>query len=424
MHSLFNTYFRRTVPLAVVSVVMLATACSEDLDSGGGCPVLCPQQSVLVVDTVLEAVVLDTVITGNPAVGTEATLLLAARGDTLDTRVVLRFDSLPASYTVASGDTAIAAIDSAFIQLRVDVAGTRITDSVRIDLYDVDTTATDTAYTALLPLFRPDRLLGGTTFDTSAVRDSIRVFFDNARLLAKITAGARLRVGLRISSPAGAILSIGAFDGAQPAQLFYDPAPADTSVDALTVNLRSTTPSSDAQLQVDLSDYVIVSKAPPGPPPGVLSVGGLPARRTFLRFVIPSLILDSSTVLRATLLLNQVPALSADPRDSILILPQPVLAGEEVTDFARAAVLLSAIPIDTLRVAPGDSGARQLEMVAAVRQWAALGTTFRPQRAIVLRSSVEGVGAFEATFSSTEAAQSLRPRLRISYSRTTSFGIP
>ncbi len=403
---------------------MIATACAEDLDSGSGCPILCPGQSVLVRDTILEAVALDTVLTGNPTVGTEPTLLLASRGDTLDTRVILRFDSLPATYRVTSGDTAITAIDSAFIQLRIDALGTKVTAPIRIDLYDVDTVAVDTALTALLPLFRADRLLGGSTLDTSVVRDSIRVFFDNAKLLAKITAGARLRVGLRITSPAGAIVSLGASDGSLPAQLFYDPAPADTAIGALTVNLRSTTPTNDTRLQFDLADYVVIAKAPPGPPPGVLSVGGLPARRTFLRFIIPSLILDSSTVLRATLLLNQLPALSADPRDSVLILPQPVLAGEEVTDLSRAAALLSSIPIDTLRVAPGDSGPRQLEMVAAVRQWAAFGATFRPQRAIVLRSSVEGVGAFEALFSSNEAAPALRPRLRISYSRTTSFGIP
>jgi hypothetical protein len=147
-------------------------------------------------------------------------------------------------------------------------------------------------------------------------------------------------------------------------------------------------------------------------------------RRTFLRFNVPARILDSSTVLRATLLLTQRPNRAIDPRDSVLVLPYTVSAGDEVTDLARAAVLLSPFPVDTVRLAPGDSGVRQIEIAAAVRSWSTVANPFRQQRAIVLVSNDEGVGPFDVHFYSLEASPGLRPRLRISYSLRTSFGIP
>jgi hypothetical protein len=418
----------RKVRAGVVASVMgaaLLAGCREDLDGGAACPVLCPGQTVVVNDTVLDGVAFDTVVTGVPTPGSEPVLLLAARGDTLDTRVVLRFDSLTTTILRNGGDSAITAIDSAYLLLRLPEGVTKLVRApVRIDLYDVDTTAADTSTAAILALFRPDRLIGGSTLDTNQVRDSMRVYFDNARLLAKITAKARLRVGLRISSDSGAMIRLGSFGASLPAILRYDPVPSDTTIDEVTVVLRSDTPEGNTGLLVDLFDYVVVAKAPPAPSGDVLSVGGLPVRRTFLRFNVPARILDSSTVLRATLLLTQRPNRAIDPRDSVLVLPYTVSAGDEVTDLARAAVLLSPFPVDTVRLAPGDSGVRQIEIAAAVRSWSTVANPFRQQRAIVLVSNDEGVGPFDVHFYSLEASPGLRPRLRISYSLRTSFGIP
>jgi hypothetical protein len=155
-------------------------------------------------------------------------------------------------------------------------------------------------------------------------------------------------------------------------------------------------------------------------------VGGVPSRRAFLRFDIPSRIIDSSTVLRATLLLTQRPNRTIDVKDSVLVVPHLVVAGDEVTDVTRAAVLLSPFALDSLVIAPGDSGLREIEIVAALRTWAASGTgTLKPQRAVVLRSSREAFSPFEALFFSRDATDaSVRPRLRVSYALRTSFGIP
>ena len=81
--------------LAAVSVV----ACTEKLESGAACPVLCPQQSVELKDTIIDAVAIDSTQPGYPPIGQETELLLAARGDTLDTRIIVRFDTLAKTFT-------------------------------------------------------------------------------------------------------------------------------------------------------------------------------------------------------------------------------------------------------------------------------------------------------------------------------------
>lgn len=401
-------------------------ACGEDLDNGAACPALCPGQNVSVLDTTFDAVSLDSTVLGIPSLGAELTLYLASRGDTLDARAVIRFDSLTRRFTKGTADSAITAIDSAYIMLQVNATGTKVKAPVRIDVYDVDTTAADTSVAAVKTLFRSDRLIGGTTLDTNQVKDSIKVYLLNAPLLAKITGGKGLRVGLRATSAAAVELNVGSLDGGQVSVLRYDPAPADTAIKAVTVIPLSSTPVGQPQLQTDLTDYSVIFAAPPPPGVGLLSLGGLPSRRAYLRFDVPSRILDSSTVLRATLILRQSPVRAIDPRDSVLIVPHLVVAGEEVTDVARSAVLLSVFALDSVRAAPGDSGIKEIEVAAALRQWSLAATTsFKQQRAIVLRSSRESVSPFEAQFFSVEAAiPELRPRLRVSYALRTSFGIP
>jgi hypothetical protein len=78
----------------LVCAVSAIVACSEELNGNAGCPALCPEQNLVSIDTVLDAfVTVDTTVTGYPVIGTEAFLLVATRGDTLDARAVMRFDT-------------------------------------------------------------------------------------------------------------------------------------------------------------------------------------------------------------------------------------------------------------------------------------------------------------------------------------------
>ncbi|GMV10288.1 MAG: hypothetical protein AMXMBFR55_20220 [Gemmatimonadota bacterium] len=400
-------------------------ACGEDLESGAACPVLCPGQNLTVFDTTFDAVSFDTTVSGIPGFGTEASMYLATRGDTLDVRGVVRFDSLPSTFQKASADSAITRLDSAYVLFAVNATATRVRGSVRIDLFDVDTADADTVNAVVASLFRPDRLIGGTTFDSAQVKDSIKVYLDKAKLLAKVTGKQRLRLGVKATSATGAEVELGTIEGGRSSLLRFDPAPEDTAIKALTVAPTSSTPPGDGIIAGDYLDYTLVVAAPPAPTGALLSVGGLPNRRGFLRFDVPSRILDSSTVLRASLIFTQQPNRGIGARDTLALVPEVSLAGEDVTDLTRAALLLGGFAFDTLRVAPGDSGTRVLEVATALRQWAAMSSsTIKQQRAIVLRSTREATSPFDVHISSREAPPALRPRLRVNYALRSSFGIP
>jgi hypothetical protein len=410
--------------LATALLFVTLVSCSENLDSSGVCSVLCPPVGGNVQNITLDAVVLDTTVQSLSGLGSEPGLLLASRGDTLDTRVIIRFDSLPKKFSPKS-DTArpIATVDSAFLLLRIDTLSIKGPGPVTIEAYDVDTTASDTSTAAVLALFRPNRFISSQVFNRSDLKDSVRYYISNAAVLAKIQGNARLRLGLRASGSRSSQMRIISTEGGSPPILSFRATP-DTATTALKVSPLSRTPVGDAIVAYHLSDYTVIAKAPPPGSPSSLAVGGLPPRRVYLRFNIPLSIIDSATVVRATLLLNQIPNPSLDPNDTVLVLPSLVLAGKAVTDPTKAAQIVADVALDTLRVQPGGSGVRQVELARAFPIWRTQSPDTVP-RAIVLRTFNEGNSPLEIRFySSKEALAILRPRIRISYTSRVPLGIP
>lgn len=411
--------------MALAGVALIA-GCNESLDTGAACPVLCPNQNVVVRDTVLDAIVMDTTVAGFPLRGAEQSLYLATRGDTVDVRGVIRFDTLLTKFTSSSGiDSTITAIDSAGIVLVIDRTRSTYTAPVRFSFFDVDTTAPDTSLEAIRKVFRADRLINEAMLDTSQIKDTTFIPLDNGVVLSKILSGRRLRVGIQVTSADPVALLVGTVNAGTGAVVRFDPQPADTAVKSISVVPRSMTPTDNLELSGDLTDYQVVFRSPQVPVAGdLLSVGGLEGRRAFLRFDIPSKIIDSSTVLRATLLAVQHPVRVIDTSTKFTVQPEFVTAGTEVTDLSRSAYLVAMLSgFDSVQYTPADSGLRQLEMVTVLRAWATTGTN-TSQRAIVLRATREGQSPIELQFYSTRAAPALRPRLRVSYATRTNFGIP
>jgi hypothetical protein len=414
--------------VALATVVSTVVACREDLNGSAGCPSLCPEQIVESRDTVLQAfIAIDSTVLGYPPIGTESRLLLAARGDTLDARAVMRFDTLTQRFSHGGTDSTIYALDSSVVNLVLDTTGTKATQPVTVEVYDVDTTVVDTAVSAALALFRPDRLIGGKTYAVADLKnDTLRVPLQNDKVLAKLRGDAprRLRIGFKVSSAESAQLLVISREGGGAPTLSYDASP-DTAVHPIFNAQSSLTPTDNPTLKADLTDYQLVAKSQSTSAGSLLGVGGLPAQRAYMRFDIPSRLIDSATVVRATLLLTQVPANSVDAGDSLTIYPQVVRAAIGVTDVGRSAGILNApkLEIDSLRVKPSEGGLRAIEMVGALREWKATGPTTL-QRAIVLRSSTEGASAPAVLFYSSEAAPNQRPRLRITYTNPVQFGIP
>ena len=410
--------------LAIAALFFSISSCSENLDSSGVCAVLCTQIGGDVQNVTLDAIVIDTTVQSLSGLGTEPGLLLANRPDTLDTRVVVRFDSLPEKFLPA-GDTsqAIAQVDSAYLRLQIDTLSIKGNAPVTIEAYDVDTTANDTSTAAVLALFRPDRFISSQTFTRAQLTDTLKYFISNDVVLSKIQNKLPLRIGLRATGTGSSQMRIISTEGGVPPIMLFRATP-DTATKPLTVTLFSKTPVGQAILAANLSDYTVIAKAPPQASPTILAVGGLPPRRVYFRFNIPSSIIDSSTVVRATLLLNQLPNSSLDPTDTVRVLPQVVLAGRVVTDPQKAAQIIAGISADTLTLRPGDAGLVNVELARAVALWHIQQPDTLP-RAIVLKPVIEGISPLELRFSSSEdAVAALRPKLRISYTKQVPLGLP
>ncbi|HXL87343.1 MAG TPA: hypothetical protein VN927_09025 [Gemmatimonadaceae bacterium] len=409
--------------LATALLFISFASCSENLDSSGVCSVLCPPAGGNVQNLTLDAVVIDTTVQSLSGLGTEPGLLLASRGDTLDTRVIMRFDSLPAAFS-PKGDTArpITSVDSAHLLLHIDTLSIKGPGPVTIEAYDVDTTASDTSSAVVLALFRPDRFISSQVFNRADLKDTVRYYISNTAVLAKIQSKAQLRIGLRATGSSSSQMRIISNEGGLPPSLAFRATP-DTATAPLTVALLSRTPLGESIIAFHLSDYTVIAKGPLPGSPSNLDVGGLPPRRVYVQFNIPLSIIDSATVVRATLLLNQISNPSLDPTDTVLILPSLVLAGKAVTDPTKAAEIVADIALDTLRVMPGSSGLKEIELARAFPIWRTQSPDTIP-RAIVLKTLNEGNSPIEIRFSSSEDLLALRPRLRISYTSRVPLGIP
>ncbi|HEV2018330.1 MAG TPA: hypothetical protein VGQ98_08530 [Gemmatimonadaceae bacterium] len=410
--------------LATALLFVSFASCSENLDSSGVCSVLCPPVGGNVQNITLDAVVFDTTVQSLSGLGTESGLFLASRGDTLDTRVIIRYDSLPLTFS-PKADTArpITSVDSAFLLLHIDTLSIKGPGPVTIEAYDVDTTASDTSTAAVLALFRPDRFISSRVLTRVDLKDTVRYYISNAAVLAKIQSKGPFRIGLRATGSSSSQMRIISTEGGRPPTLSFRATP-DTATAALVLAPFSRTPVGQAIIAFHLSDYTAIAKGPPPGSPSNLDVGGLPPRRVYVQFNIPLSIIDSATVVRATLLLNQIPNALLDPTDTVLILPSLVLAGKAVTDPTKAAQIVADIALDTLKVMPGGSGLREIELARAFPIWRTQSPDTVP-RAIVLKTLDEGNSPLEIRFSSSEEVVALlRPRLRISYTSRVPLGIP
>lgn len=425
--------------LAVLALV-LAAACAEELEGGAGCPALCPVTNEAVRDTVLTPVVLDTALAGVPIAGEATSLLLALRpgADSLDVRAVFRFDSMPARFAPpAGGDSvAITTVQGSALRVLVDTASTvfgaaraRVPSvPLTIEAYDVDTmVGADTSSAALAALFRPARRLGAVTLPAGQALPAteLRIPMSDSAVAARV--GRRLRVGVRVVSAEPVQFRLfggrasGVLGAAAPSVRF-DPA-SDTTTRELTVPLNSSTPAEPSVAEAYF-DQTVVAFTPSAPAGTDLAVGGLPARRTLLRFVVPARFVDSVSVVRATLELVQRPAPGSEALDSVSLVPLGVLATDAVDNLVRASEISAPVGIAAVRLSPAGSGVREIPVVRLLAFWRTGALPSNTQRALVLRAQSEGVQAGEVRFYSTEATVGLRPRLRLSYIPRTSFGLP
>jgi hypothetical protein len=303
----------------LLAVAGTATACSERLTTPGTCPSLCPGGQVTVRDTVIDVTFASDSSLGGFNGPTDATSLLLSTGATLgESRAVVRFlgrgDSLFVRDTVRTFTLDSAEVIVYLLQRDTTVTGLTL-DVFRLPR-TIDTLATVAEVDAE---FTPDNLLFSLPIIDSIRSGPIPIPFQGADL-AKIAFtpadSTELVIGLRLRAATTGAARVGALRSGALAAAFVsyvDIGVADTAIQKQSI---ARSPARDFTVR------------PPTVTPGadVLTVGGFPSKRAFMRFTLPSFLRDSATIIRATLELDGVAPVVGIPGDSVRIDVRGLLA--------------------------------------------------------------------------------------------------
>ena len=395
---------RRLALLTFAAALGMLAACTERLTTPADCPDQCPGNSLIVRDTVIEAIFdLDSTYTGYLR-ATDIPALLVSNGLAAgDARAWATFprradsvflDGLQHKLTVDSAAIAFNVIgrDSA-------VHGTELVVHRIPPVIDTNTT-----FAELVAQLTPASVLG-----TIAINDTgtARLVFagENLHLIDVFEADSfRLGIGLSLTapSPTGIRLASLNFSSRPPTMTLYGKIEiADTGRQRQTLSATA-----------DSANYVINAPAAPGQQ--LLFLGGKSGSRAILRFTPPPALKDSAIILRATLELTPAGPLPGLKNDPATLEIRGVLADVGAKSPYLAGLGRSVtIPVD-------DTGVQIVDLRDIVGTWFVAGA---PPSALVIGINPEG-GSFArpAYFSSRSATG--RPRIRITYALPSRPGTP
>ncbi|MSR07565.1 MAG: hypothetical protein EXR93_10950 [Gemmatimonadetes bacterium] len=386
---------------------LLALGCVGDtVTAPSVCPAYCANNGLQPRDTVLQGVVHgDSSYRGYQVASTAGEMQVAGPGGVTQSRAFLRFYPFRTRYTIFAGDTTtvpVAVIDSLrfSFNLRKRTAGT-----VKLAVYRLPrTTDTVATYDSLTPYFQDSLQVIELTVapDTGLLQFSVPA----ASLPTLVSDSFQIAIGLAITTP-GASVNIGTNEvglGGFVERFIR--------VDSAGVRIARNTENRLAEIDT----YVFQALA--APPAGVLTIGGAPSARALMRLDLPLSIFNSTTVVRATLLLIPAgPALSAAGDTT------RVVAHALATDIGAKSPVSQAAQDGDIRsgafVPPGSTDTIRVDITALVRAWRADAT--RPHT-MVLRTTPEGGTLSEVRFWSS-ADPTRKPRIHVTYVRPFLYGV-
>jgi hypothetical protein len=314
-------------------------------------------------------------------------------------RAVFRFLPYAERLLLGPGDTAtgtVLGLDSFDLRLSVQARGD---SGLELVFHRLPATVDSSVTFAGLDAWFAD----STVIDTLAIPDSLVSGVVTARFPADafptLDADGRVAaVGVEVQSADRGFVTLASVEAVDPPILTRH-----VRLDSAGVTISRI----DGKLPL-LDTYVAPDR--PAPPADVLRVGGAPSARTLLRFAVPSQILDSSTIVRATLILvGAQPALGA-PGDTVRLIAQGVAA-----DVGAKSPLIGVAQDQLLgRLVPlvvGSSDTLRFDITDLVLRWS--GDTTRA-RAVMVRAVPEGNAFAEGWFGSTASA-GFRPALQVTF---------
>ena len=381
----------------VVVASAAGMACQDIVSTPGVCPEFCPQGEIRVHDTLL---------TGVEPIGSYSGYLLPQEanetqivgpGGPVEARALLVFVPFSAKY--AGGDTtvkdSILQLDSLRLRLHI-VRRTAGVSGMTLAFHEIPIALDSaTTYGDMTPYFQDSTLLATLSVPDTLVKDTVAATFPATALRYLGGDSLQVGIGLRISSPDPAFVSLGS-DSVAIATRLTRFVQVDTSTGGTRV-VRSDS------WGIRFKTFV----ADPGglPPPTAFVAGAATGARAFIKMNLPASIVDSALVVRATLLIPSTRPILGAPGDTFLL---RVLALG--SDFGPKSPVADTTYSGSARVVAGSSDTVAVDITRILGLWR--GNTTVPRSVVV---QVEPEAASISTIELPGTGSATQAALRVTY---------
>jgi len=402
-------------PKALAAVLLAAAgwSCTENVVAPGHCPEACTAESVQQVDTVLTGVIASDTSYRGYVTPEESSFLVMSNTPQLQAAAIMRFAPRPSFWVNSVGDTVqLNSIDSVLFTVHVLKRDTTVTTS-RIIIYQVPLSAVDTnaTYASITSYLTPANLVDSIVID-SVIEDSLdgsvrKLLPTSAFTPDTVSADSgRVAAVLVVRADTPTVMSIGAVDiSGLPTTINWYARGADTT----QIETFTATPEFDSFVQTPL---------PPAASPTSMFVGGLPSSRALIRFAIPSYFIDSTTIVRGTLVMTPTSPVVSLPVDTFTLEAHGVLRDYGPKSYPSSSAVFGTAG----RFVAGDSGTVNLDLTQILRSWRGVSVDSLP-RSIIVIVVEEGttLGSIALARSGTGA---IAPVLHLTYIKPYVFGVP
>jgi hypothetical protein len=392
----------RLYPLGAL-LLALGAGCKEELTTPADCPDLCPGNSLVIRDTVIEARFdLDSTFTGYLSHAQVPALLISNGLPAGNARSWATFPRRLDSVTV-DGLTHAVTVDSAAFTFNVigrdsSVHGTELLVH-RIPL-GPDTTVTLAQLDAEMTA---GSLIGAIEISDTGTARLVLSGEDLEKIEVVESDSFRMAIGLKIAAPSPTGIRLASLNFSRPPSLLLYGRIAVTD----TAKQRQ-----QLTLVADTANYVINTPTPPGQE--LLFLGGRRGTRAILRFEAPPALKDSAIILRATLELTPAGPILGLKNDPASLEVRGVLA-----DVGAKSPYLTGLSASKPLPA-GESGVVSIDVRPIVGTWFVEGA---PPSALFIGINPEG-GSFTFPIFFSTRSPTGRPRLRITYALPSRPGHP
>jgi len=387
-----SSKIRRT---AALGATVLALGCGEDVVAPAVCPAYCPATTLEVLDTLLTtAIALDSTYDGY-VLPDSATRLQIGADSALQSVGVFRFRPFPDTIV----NLPVVSVDSFALLLAMTKRSADTTGPVLpVHTLPSDVDAS-TAYDDLLPYLDDSTRIGAVELVDSVTVGRISTVLPGDAF-GVLTSDSSAALGVAYESAQSGFVNVVTRDSTLAATLLVRYAQVDSADGVLAERSDTTVVAFDT----------FVFPAPPARDPNALVVGGAPAARTLLRINLPPQIVDSSSVVRATLFLMPAAPVYGFRGDSVLVQTE----APSIDVGAKSPILTATTDTvgrgNTL-VPVGWADTVTIDVTDQLRVWKAIPAL---PHTISVRVQPEGLSIAEFRFNSSRSALGT-PLLRINY---------